>query len=109
MIKFNNYKKLNLQLLLIIKIINYRNHDQNFPTAHLASFFYSLYYSFFYSLYYNESDKIVKAVKTKLGLLLCWFGIHRYKVIDISFGFAAGDSVRTIKCKICGVEKIRKE
>jgi len=101
MTRFSNYKKLSLQLLLIKKIINYRNHDQNFPTAHLASFFHSLYY--------NESDKIVKAVKRKLGLLLCWLGIHRYKVIDISFGFAAGDSVRTIKCKICGVEKIRKE
>ena len=101
MVKLNNYKKLNIQLLLIKKIINYCNHDQNFPTAHLASFFNSLYY--------NESDKFVKAVKRKLGLLLCWFGIHRYKVIDISFGFAAGDSVRTIKCKICGVEKIRKE
>ena len=101
MVKLNNYKKSNIQLLLIKKIINYRNHDQNFPTAHLASFFYSPYY--------NESDKIVKAVKTKFGLLLCWLGIHRYKVIDISFGFAAGDSVRTIKCKICGVEKISKE
>ena len=101
MVKINNYKKLNIQLLLINKIINHRDHDQNFPTAHLASFFYSLYY--------NESDKIVKVVKTKLGLLLCWFGIHQYKVIDISFGFAAGDSVRTIKCKICGIKKIRKE
>ena len=101
MTMFSNYKKLNLQLLLIKKVINYRNYDQNFPTAHLASFFYSLYY--------NESDKIVKEVKTKLGLLLCWLGIHRYKVVDISFGFAAGDSVRTVKCKICGVEEIRKE
>ena len=101
MVKFNNYNKSNIQLLLIKKIINYSNHDQNFPTAHLASFFYSLYY--------NESGKIVKAVKRKLGLLLCWLGIHRYKVIDISFGFAAGDSVRTVKCKICGIEEIRKE
>ena len=100
MTRFNNYKKLKLQLLLIKKIINYRNHDQNFPASHLASFFYSLYY--------NESDKIVKAVKTRLALLLCWLGIHRYKVIDISFGFAAGDSVKTIKCKICGFKKIRK-
>jgi hypothetical protein len=86
---------------LIIKIINYRNYDQNFPTAHQASFFYSLYY--------KETGKIVKVVKRKLGLLLCWLGIHQYKVIDISFGFAAGDSVRTIKCKICGIEKIKKE
>ena len=101
MVKLNNYKKLNIQLLLIKKIINYCNHDQNFPTAHLASFFVFAYY--------NESDKIVKAVKTKLGLLLCWFGIHRYKVIDISFGFAAGDSVKTIECKICGIKKIIKE
>ena len=101
MSRFSNYIKSNVQFLLIKKIINYRNYDQNFPTAHLASFFYSLYY--------NGSDKFVKAVKRKLGLLLCWFGIHRYKIIDISFGFAAGDSVRTIKCKICGIEKIRKE
>ena len=85
---------------MIIKIINHRNYDQNFPTAHLASFFYSLYY--------NESDKIVKAVKTKLGLLLCWLGIHRYKVIDISFGFVSGGTVKTIECKICGMKKIKK-
>ena len=101
MLNINNYNKSNIQLLLIKKIINYSYHDQNFPTAHLASFFYSLYY--------NESDKIVKAVKRKLGLLLCWFGIHRYKVIDISFGFAAGDSIRTIKCQNCGIKKIEKE
>ena len=100
MVKFNNYNKSNIQLLLIKKIINYSNHDQNFPTAHLASFFYSLYY--------NESDKIVKEVKTKLALLLCWLGIHRYKVIDISFGFAAGDIVKVIECKIYGIKKIRK-
>ena len=100
MVKFNNYNKSNIQLLLIKKIINYRNHDQNFPTAHLASFFYSLYYS--------ESDKNVKVVKIKLGLLLCWLGIHRYKVIDISFGFGAGGTVKVIKCKICGIKKIRK-
>ena len=47
-------------------------------------------------------------MKTKLSLLLCWLGIHRYKVIDISFGFASGDSVKTIKCKNCGIRKIRK-
>ena len=85
---------------MIIKIINYRNHDQNFPTAHLASFFYSLYY--------NVSDKIVKAVKAKLDLLLCWFGIHRYKIIDISFGFVTGDTIKTVECKICEIKKIRK-
>ena len=47
-------------------------------------------------------------MKTKLSLLICWLGIHRYKVIDISFGFAAGDTVKIIKCKNCGIRKIRK-
>ena len=44
----------------------------------------------------------------KLSLLLCLLGIHRYKVIDISFGFGVGGSVRTIQCKICGIKKIKK-
>ena len=48
-------------------------------------------------------------MKTQLSLLLCWLGVHRYKIIDISFGFAAGDTVKTIKCKICGIMKIEKE
>ena len=44
-----------------------------------------------------------------LSLLLCWLGIHRYKVIDVSFGFGQGGSVKTIECKICGIKKIIKE
>ena len=47
-------------------------------------------------------------MKTKLGILLCWLGFHRYKVIDISFGFVAGDTVKIIECKICGIKKIKK-
>ena len=41
----------------------------------------------------------------KLSLLLCWLGIHRYKVIDVSFGFGQGGSVKTIECKICKIKK----
>ena len=29
-------------------------------------------------------------MKIKVGLLLCWLGIHRYKTIDSTFGFAPG-------------------
>ena len=47
-------------------------------------------------------------MKAKLSLLLCWLGIHRYKIIDISFGFGAGNSVKTIQCKVCGIMKIKK-
>ena len=44
----------------------------------------------------------------KLNLLLCWLSIHRYKVIDVSFGFGASGSVKTVQCKICGIKKVRK-
>jgi len=33
-------------------------------------------------------------------------GIHRYKIIDITFGFGAGGTTKKIKCKICGKQKI---
>ena len=44
----------------------------------------------------------------KFTYLLCWLGIHRYKVIDTVFGFGAGGSTQKIKCKICGIQKIRR-
>ena len=44
----------------------------------------------------------------KLSLLLCWLGIHRYQIIDVSFGFGQGGSVKTIECKICKIKKTRK-
>ena len=40
--------------------------------------------------------------------LLCWLGIHRYKVIDVTFGFGAGGTTQRIKCKICGIQKIKR-
>ena len=47
-------------------------------------------------------------MKTRLNLLLCWLGIHRYKVIDISFGFGPSGAIKTIQCKICGIKKTKK-
>ena len=44
-------------------------------------------------------------MKLNLGLLLCWIGIHRYKIIDVSFSFGAGGSVKTVECKICKIKK----
>ena len=55
---------------------------------------------------YNAT--VIKIVKLRLNLLLCWLGIHRYKVIDISFGFGPSGSIKTIQCKICGTKKTRK-
>ncbi len=47
-------------------------------------------------------------MKQKLNLLLCKFGIHRYKIIDVSFSFGASGAIKTIQCKICGIRKTTK-
>ena len=47
-------------------------------------------------------------MKLNLDLLLCRIGIHRYKIIDISFGFGPGGSVKTVQCKICKIKKTKK-
>ena len=43
----------------------------------------------------------------KFAYLLCWLGIHRYKVVDSTYGFGAGGTTKKIKCKICGIKKIK--
>ena len=44
----------------------------------------------------------------KFASLLCWLGIHKYKVIDVTFGFGASGTIKKVKCKTCGVQKIKR-
>ena len=41
--------------------------------------------------------------------MFCKVGIHRYEKIDINYSFGPGGSTETIKCKDCGIEKIRRK
>ena len=36
----------------------------------------------------------------KFAYLLCWLGIHKYKIIDITYGFSPSGKTKKIKCKI---------
>ena len=47
-------------------------------------------------------------MKFKFALLLCLLGIHRFKVIDISFGFGASGTIKVVQCKICRIKKVKK-
>ena len=42
-------------------------------------------------------------------LLFCKIGIHRYEKVDINYSFGPGGSTETIKCKDCGIKKIRRK
>ena len=44
-----------------------------------------------------------------LYLLFCKVGIHRYEKVDINYSFGPGGSTETIKCKDCGIKKIRRK
>ena len=43
----------------------------------------------------------------KLANILCYLGIHRYKVANIEFGFDPTDRVTTLQCKKCGYSKVK--
>ena len=45
--------------------------------------------------------------KIKIALLLCWLGIHRYKVTGSTFVFGPRGTVESVQCKIYGIKKIR--
>ena len=44
-----------------------------------------------------------------LYFLFCYVGLHRYEKVDINFSFGPGGSTETIKCKDCGIKKLRKK
>jgi len=47
-------------------------------------------------------------MQIKIRLLLCWLGIHRYRIISSTFAFGPSGSIKTVQCKICGIKKITK-
>jgi hypothetical protein len=44
----------------------------------------------------------------KLAYLLCFLGLHRYKIINIDFSFGKAGNIMKVQCKICGYIKIKK-
>ena len=44
-----------------------------------------------------------------LYLFFCKVGLHRYEKVDINYSFGPGGSTETIKCKDCGIKKIRRK
>ena len=59
-------------------------------------------------IYPISLQKLQAEEKIKIGLLLCWLGIHRYRIINSTFGFGPGGAVKRIQCKICGIKTIKK-
>ncbi len=43
-----------------------------------------------------------------LGRLLCWFGFHKFRIIDVTIGFGEAGSVENVECRRCGMIVTRK-
>ncbi len=37
-----------------------------------------------------------------LGRLLCWLGLHDFRVINVRFGFGASGNIEQVECRRCG-------
>ena len=42
-----------------------------------------------------------------LARLLCWMGLHDFRVVDITFSFGPGGAVETVECRRCGYRATR--
>ncbi len=42
-----------------------------------------------------------------LGRLLCWLGLHDYRVVDRTFEFGLGGDTEKLQCRRCGRTIIR--
>ncbi len=43
-----------------------------------------------------------------LGKVLCWLGIHDFRVINKSFEFRTDEGVELVECRRCGLRLTRK-
>ena len=58
---------------------------------------------------YSGSKLIKLSMKKPFNLqkLLCMFGFHKVKIIDVKYGFGESGSTEQVKCKVCGKIYIR--
>ena len=58
----------------------------------------------------NSNSKLIQLSMKKtfnLQKLLCMFGFHKVKIINVKYGFGRGRSTEKVKCKQCGKIYIR--
>ena len=47
-------------------------------------------------------------MRTVLGRILCFFGVHDFHVVDATLSFGVGGGVAKVQCKRCGLITTRK-
>ena len=52
-------------------------------------------------------EKSRDRMMNSIGRLLCWFGFHDYRLIEVVTAFGAGGQVQKVECRRCGYATTR--
>ena len=47
------------------------------------------------------------SVPAWLGRLLCWLGVHDFRLVECTIGFGTAGRVETVECRRCGFTTTR--
>lgn len=47
-------------------------------------------------------EKGRESVPAWLGRLLCWLGVHDFRLVECTLAFGAGGRVEKVECRRCG-------
>ena len=87
-------------------ISNFKIENPDRPNkAIVYPFSFLLLLIFGYNNYRRKQEWVI--MLKQIYRWFCYIGIHRYDIIDTKYGFGAAGSTETVKCKDCGITKIR--
>ena len=99
-------KKSGIQMGDIISNFKIENPDRpNKAIVYPLSFLLLLIFG--YNNYRRKQEWVI--MLQQIYRWFCYIGIHRYDIIDTKYGFGAAGSTETVKCKDCGITKIRQK
>lgn len=56
----------------------------------------------------DERNNLVKRLRRLVGRLLCFLGVHDYRVLEVRFGFGQGNCIEKVECRRCELVSTRR-
>ena len=49
-----------------------------------------------------------KRLPAPVGWLLCYLGVHDFRVLEVRFGFGHGNRIEKVECRRCALVSVRR-
>jgi hypothetical protein len=56
----------------------------------------------------DERNEHSRRLPVSVGRLLCFLGIHDFRVLEVRFGFGQGNRIEKVECRRCGQVSARR-